>query len=231
MTGIGRAHRKGFEIQVKMQGQMIFAHKNFGTIEGESFETRGLKDVNESNRRQVVFKFPEQEEIYPGMVLQTKGSRDYWKVTDTEDLIQDDTYICLEVWVEKINEQGTNMRLNAEGKAVFYGSVSGGVQVGGYNNTQTVNVTNVTQDSEFDKAIQGILEVIKTAPIPEEDKEELTNDVKALNNLAVKATPDAAERAKLRLQVLEISLKAADLAVKTAPYLPAIYAFFEGLTK
>ncbi len=140
MTGIGDVDREVFEAHFEIKGQTVFAHKNFGTPNMESFESRAWKDFSEHNKRQVVFKFAEQEEIYTGMVLQIKGARDFWKVTDTEDLIEDDIFVCMEALVEKINEQGSRTRINTEGKAVFNGNVYGGVQVGGQNNTQTNTV-------------------------------------------------------------------------------------------
>ncbi len=126
------------------------------------------------------------------------------------------------------NQQNTTSGIT-QNTTNIHGSNYGGIQQGGQNNTQNITVTN---NPEFDKAIAGILEVIKSASINNEDKEELLADVKAINNLALKEpSPNLIERAKSRINLLEASFKAVDLAIKVAPYMPQIYAFFENLSQ
>ena len=90
---IGRAHRAAYENHLKMKSQTVFVHKNFGTSEMETFETRGLKNNADNYKRQVVFQFPEQIGAFAGDVIQINGSRDFWKISDTEDKIEDDIYL------------------------------------------------------------------------------------------------------------------------------------------
>jgi hypothetical protein len=222
MSGIAAAERAGYEIQLNLRGQTVFAHTNFGTPEVQTIELRGLKDTGQSNRRQVVFKFPNQADIFTGTVLQIKGSRDFWKVTDTEDLIHDDTYIYLEAWVEKINEQGTHMRLNAEGKAIFNGPVSGQVQIGGQGNSQSVTITNTT-NPDFAAAINSIIGLVRDSSISELDKEDIIADAERLHQLSQKEpSPDVVDRAKKKFDLLKSALEVGELAVKAGPYLALV---------
>ncbi len=105
---IGRAYRKRFEAMMRLKGQTIVVHENFNTPEATYFEVKGLRDPE--NSRQVIFQFPEAVEIPVGAVLQVKGSRDYWKVTDTEDIMESGVFINFETRVEKINLSGEPMR-------------------------------------------------------------------------------------------------------------------------
>ena len=52
-------------------------------------------------------------------MLQIKGSRDYWRVTDTEDITEDDTFINFEVRVEKINVAGKPTRPSSAGGTTY----------------------------------------------------------------------------------------------------------------
>jgi len=116
--GVGNAVRQAFQAMVRIQGQTILIHHNFDTPDATSFEARGLKNQAD-NSRQVVFQFPEQLDIPVGAVLQVKGSRDYWKATDTEDTIADDTFVLFEVRVEKINIAGQPTRPSVKGGTVY----------------------------------------------------------------------------------------------------------------
>ncbi len=228
MVNIARAHRKQAEILTRLKGQTVFVHRNFGTAEMDSFETRGLKELEGG---QVTFNFLKQEEMFPGMVLQGKGSRDYWKVDDTEDIIQDDLFICLEVRVHKINEEGASVRLNEQGKAIFTGNNYGVIQMGGQGNNQNVTVThNINPD--FTRAIEALADLVKSSSLSELEKEERLLEVERIGQLAQKEqTPEVKQLGTSKLQLLEAGLKAGDLAVKVAPYLPHLYAFFENMSK
>ncbi|MEJ7618384.1 MAG: hypothetical protein WKF30_15785 [Pyrinomonadaceae bacterium] len=63
--------------------------------------------------------------------------------------------------------------------------------------------------------------------MPDDDREELQNEVKTVNKLALKEKdPITLERAKLKLDY-QTSLTATDIGLKALPYLPALYQFFE----
>lgn len=109
----------------------------------------------------------------------------------------------------------------------------GAFQQNTQHSTQIVSQTiNTTNNPEFDKAIASILQLIQEGPIDKDEKEELNKEVENINNLALKEpSQNSLEKAKLRLSLLETLLKSADLFGKAAPYLPAVYGYFEGLTK
>src|SRR5438046_5298630 len=106
MSGVGRAMKSGFEAAVRITGQTIVIHQNTNSPEATSLEAKGLKNTASKRSSQVVFQFTEQLDIPDGAVLQVKGSRDYWRVTDTEDIVHDDTFVNFEVRVEKVNIAG-----------------------------------------------------------------------------------------------------------------------------
>jgi hypothetical protein len=110
MGDIGEALREGFEAIFEEMAQTITVHENFNTSKASSYEAKGLKNTEGKNSRQVVFQFPDPLDIGVGSVLQLKGSRDYWRVTDTEDIVEDSTLINFEVRVEKVNLAGQSTR-------------------------------------------------------------------------------------------------------------------------
>ncbi len=225
---VARAQRKSYEIRLRLQGQRVFVHKNFGTAQMESFEVRGLKEMAQNDRRQVVFQFPEQIDAYPDDVIQIKGSRDYWKIVDTEDHIEDDVYIYMEAWVQKINEQGGNVRLNEQGKAIFTGNNYGVLQMGGQGNTQTVTVThNINPD--FTEAIKALAGLVNSSSLSNLDKEERLAEIDRINQLGEKEqTPEVIALAKSKITSLETALKVADLALKAGPLISTLAGFFGG---
>jgi hypothetical protein len=114
---IGRAHLKAFEVAMRVAGQTILVHENFNTPQATYFEVRGMKV--DQGRASVVFQFPEALEIPLGAVLQIKGGRDYWRVTDTEDIFQQDVFINVEARVQKINVAGEPTRPVLKGGNVY----------------------------------------------------------------------------------------------------------------
>ncbi|MEJ7862396.1 MAG: hypothetical protein WKF90_12270 [Pyrinomonadaceae bacterium] len=223
--GIGRVKQQGFEMQLKLQGHTVFVHKNFGKSDMDSFETCAWKNFNDQDKRQVVFKFAKQEEIYADMVVQVKGARDFWKVTDTEDIIEDNTFICMEVLVVKINEQGNHTRLNNEGKAVFTGNVYGGVMIDGKNNTQT-NTVNV--NSDFTEAIDKLLNLIENSSLNPIQKIETKSNVQIIKQLAVlDKSPEVLEVATSKIEaVKEVISMTADMTSLGMVLVPILQAAF-----
>lgn len=112
---------------------------------------------------------------------------------------------------------------------VNIGQNYGGIQQGGQGNVQNITLSH-TNNPDFDKALASIVELIRASSIPEDEKEELQSEVQSINKLALKEQNQGTlERAKLKLDYLKTTLTAADLAVKAAPYITAIYHFFQSL--
>lgn len=117
--GIGDALREGFEALFEISAQTIIVHENFNTPEASSHEVKGLKNTADENPRQVVFQFLDPLDIHIGSVLQVKGSRDYWRVIDTEDMVEEGTFINFETRVEKINLAGQPTRPSPKGGTTY----------------------------------------------------------------------------------------------------------------
>ncbi len=107
---VGNAMKHALEASIRIMGQTILVHPDVQNLDVVSFEAKGIKSTASQRSTQVVFNFTEQLDIPVGAVLQVKNSRDYWRVTDTEDIVHDSTFINLEVRVEKINVTGQATR-------------------------------------------------------------------------------------------------------------------------
>ena len=146
--GIGQAHRGGFEAIMQVMGQTIIVHENFNTSDMNSYEVKGLKNTEGKNSKQVIFQFPDQLDIPVGAVLQVKGSRDYWKVKDTEDIVEDEIFINLEVHVEKINIVGEPTRPSRSLGTTF--NLQGThARVNIDSNDNSVNISNQNTENIF----------------------------------------------------------------------------------
>jgi hypothetical protein len=228
MSGAGEALKNVFEnVYLREFGSDVVIYENWNSPNMTSFETRGRK---QQDRGRVVFEFRLGTNVITANVLQIKGSRDFWRVEDVEDEDKYGVLIKHIARVTKINQQGNPIQLNSEGKAIFNigGSVYG-LQYGGKNNTQSITLTN---NPDFDNAISGLIQLIHLSSMTEDDKEEFQNELQAVNKLALKEkTPNALERAKLKLDYLKTSLDATDIAIKAAPLLTSLYHFFQSLPR
>jgi hypothetical protein len=219
------------EVYLGEMGIEVTVYHDWNSPGMTSFETRAWKDKAKGI---TVFEFKLGTEVYVGNVIQIADSRDFWRVEDVEDEIQLGSRIKHIARVTKINQQGNPIQLNSEGKAVHYttniqGHNYGGIQQGGQGNVQNITLTH-TNNPDFDRALASLVEIIRSSNLPADDKEELQGEVASINKLALKEqNPNTLERAKLKLDYLKTSLTAADLAVKAAPYLPALYQFFQSL--
>jgi hypothetical protein len=173
--GIGRALRQKFEALLKVYGQTIIVHLNFGTPEAIAFEVRGRQNTEEGNSRQVIFQFPEQIDVPVDSVLQAKGSRDYWKVTDTEDIIKEDTFINFEARVEKVNLAGQPTRPSLKGGNTFnlQGPHS---RVNIQSQDHSVNISHQTTENVF----ADMRQVIQTHIENEQERTLILNELDEL---------------------------------------------------
>jgi len=146
--GIGRAHQQAFKAMMRVMGQTIIVNEKFNTPEATYYEVKGLKNTAGKSSSQVVFQFPDQLEIPVGAVLQVKGSRDYWRVTDTEDIVEEDIFINFEARVEKINLAGQPTRPTLKGSNTFnlHGQHS---RVNIHSQDNSVNISHQTTENVF----------------------------------------------------------------------------------
>jgi hypothetical protein len=115
---------------------------------------------------------------------------------------------------------GTTIHYNAN-----IGTNYGGLQQGGEGNVQNITLTN---NPDFDKALSSLVELIRTSSIPDDDKEELQDEVSKVNKLALKEpAPGLLERAKTRLDMVKLGLQGTEIAIKAAPYVDAAWEYFK----
>jgi hypothetical protein len=88
---------------------------------------------------------------------------------------------------------------------------------------QTVNV-----NPEFDSAIKSLLEIVNTSTLNEHDKEELTNDIKQINKVALREPEEGiAEKANRRLDWVKTALAGGNLLIAASPHIDKIWMYFK----
>ncbi len=90
----------------------------------------------------------------------------------------------------------------------------------GFHINQTVNV-----NTDFDKAINGLLKIVQSSNLDDDDKEELSEKIVKVNQLALQDT--AIEKVNRRLDYIKTTLQGANLLVIATPYLEAIWNYFK----
>jgi hypothetical protein len=232
MSGAGKSLKRVFEdTLLDLKGVDVFIYENWQSEQMSSIEARAIKE-----RGKQYFEFPVNTRVKKDDVVQIKGSQDFWRVLDSEEDYKYGTAVKLHVRVNKIDESGNEIRLNAEGRAINYtaniqGHNYGGIQQGGQGNTQNVTLTN-TNNPNFDTAIKSLVELIQTSVISPEDKDELLTELQNINKLALKdANPALVERAKSKINYFELTANSVALGAKVAPYIPQLINYFETLLK
>jgi hypothetical protein len=167
---IGRAHLQAFKAAMRLTGQTILVHENFNTPEATYFEAKGMKVPQ--GKTSVVFQFPEALDIPVGAVLQVKGSRDYWRVTDAEDIIQQDVFINFETRVEKINLAGEPTRPVLKGGNT-YNLQGPHSRVNIHSNDSSVNISHQVTENVF----ADMRQVIQTHVQNEDDRRQILKDL------------------------------------------------------
>jgi hypothetical protein len=170
MGDIGEALREGFEMIFEELGHTIIVHENFNTPEATSYEVKGMEDRERKNSRPVIFQFLDPLDIHVGSVLQVKGGRDYWRVTDTEDIVKDGTFIKFEARVEKINLSGQPTRPSVRGGNTFnlHGAQS---RVNIQSQDSSVNISHQVTENLF----ADMRQVIQTHIQNEDERTQILN--------------------------------------------------------
>jgi hypothetical protein len=97
----------------------------------------------------------------------------------------------------------------------------------GPGNTQNIQI-NVTNNPDFDQAIAGLLQIIEASRLPNDEIEELKDEVVKLNRLALsEPKPGLLEKAKARIDLMKITFEGAKLLVHAAPYLHTAWEYFK----
>jgi Mn-dependent DtxR family transcriptional regulator len=105
----------------------------------------------------------------------------------------------------------------------IHGPNYGGIQQGGQGNTQNVTLTN-TNNPDFDRALAGLIELIRSSSMPDDDKQELEEEIGKVNKLALRdPAPGLLERAKSRLDMMKLAITGTDIAIKAAPHIDTLW--------
>lgn len=106
------------------------------------------------------------------------------------------------------------------------GTSHGPIQQGS-GNTQNIQV-NVTNNSDFDQAIAGLLQLIEASGLQRDEAEELKDEVIKLNKLAVsEPRPGLLEKAKARIDVAKVGFDGAKLLVAASPHLHTAWEYLK----
>jgi hypothetical protein len=226
MSGPGEALKHVFEdTLLDLKGVDVFIYQNWQSEQMSSIEARAMKE-----RGKQYFEFPLGTRVNKDDVVQIKGSQDFWRVLDTEEEYKFGIAVKLHVRVVKIDHLGNEIRLNSEGRAVYYtvnvhGDNRANIQQGGQGNVQTTNITNNTS---FVKAIRELTEVIDNSSLTPVNKIESQSDIQALQRLGeLEQTPEVKEAAKSRIESIEKTISlTADMVSLGMPIIMFIRAFF-----
>lgn len=100
------------------------------------------------------------------------------------------------------------------------------------NSTQNVHQVKITNNPDFNSAVDAVVNLIKESSLNNFKKEDLLTDVERIKNLAqLEPSQELVEHAKSKINYLETAIKGTELVTKLAPYLPQLYAYFESLVR
>jgi hypothetical protein len=167
---IGEALREGLQAKLEVLGQAFVVHYNFTLPDAYSVEVVGLTKPEGKSSGRMVFQFLDPFDVQEGSILQIKGARDYWKVIDTEDVVEYGTLVRFEVYVEKVNVAGQPSR-SPSGRIAKYqteihlsNSTIGILNTGEIEDVQSisVNASSLTESghAEMAKAIKELTEAV-----------------------------------------------------------------------
>lgn len=107
----------------------------------------------------------------------------------------------------------------------IHGSNYGGIQQGGRGNVQNIMLTN---NPDFDKALASLIEMIRSSSIPDDDKQEIQDELAKVNKLALREPAlGLLDRARSRLEVVKLALTGTDIAIKAAPHIKTLWDLIE----
>jgi hypothetical protein len=213
--------KAAMEQMLVYQGQTVIVHNDWKTNSETQVEVRALKG-------KYSFEFTEIGDVRLDSVLQVKGGSDYWRVIDIEENFDGNVIYSYKVSVSRLDGQGNPVKSSypQQASAVFHGDITGAVQIGGSQNTQTVNIQINTQ---FNNAFNKVLELIqKDSHLDEFQKEDAIDALQKLPELAKKEPSESVmKRAKEKLDVVNAAISTSkELALIAAPYLIELAKYF-----
>ena len=159
--------------------------------------------------------------IERGHQFQYQEGSEWWEVVDKEEEMSgDDVLIGYLITAESVGQDRKRMKKRDEATVVIHGPVTGGVQVGGSHNVQTVTV-----NQHFNESFNRLREAIEGSP--ELTTYQKQDAIEALDKLPALAKEERSEgvikRAKEKLELVKSIISIGkDLAIVAMPYLEAI---------
>jgi DNA-binding MarR family transcriptional regulator len=93
----------------------------------------------------------------------------------------------------------------------------------GPGNVQSVNIA-VTTNPDFDQAVAVVLQLIQASRLPDDEIEELREEVVKLNKLALSEPKSGLlERAKARIDFVRLGLQGTEVLIKAGPHLDSLW--------
>lgn len=212
--GIGEALREAFEATLEVLGNTFVIHDNFGSSDAKTFEAVGLKEIDEKGKTPV-FQFLDPIDVKIGSIIQIKGGRDFWKVVDTEDVVEYGTFVKFEVYIEKVDISGQPTRLSVRRGDTFHleGAHS---RVNIQSQDNSVNVSRQTTENIF----ADMRQVIQTRIANEVER---TRILIELNELEAAKGSD-----RFSQKYQSFIASAANHMTVLAPFIPALTQMLTG---
>jgi len=195
----------------------------------EQQETRVLKAIYELSEQNTA-KFVSFQELLPAVGMSDRDVTGICKGLEKDGYIEwpaEDLVTITRKGIHAIDSLGKpKERTGGDSYYTSIGTITGGAQVGA-GNTQNIQI-NQTNNPEFDQAIAALLQIVNSSGLPNDEIEELRDEVNKLNRLALsEPKPDSFEKAKFRLDKAKLTFEGTKLLVQAAPYLHTIYEYFK----
>lgn len=208
------ARENDFLTELDRQGIDIRVDTQPG-VAGRQYRAKALR-VNDD-----AFLVSKAHPIARGYQLQYLEGTDWWEVIDKEEEWSgSNAMIGYLVTVERVGEDRKRIEKRNESGVVIHGPVTGGIQVGGTHNVQTVTV-----NQQFNESFNRLREAIDGSPeltsYQKEDAIEALNKLPALADAGM--SEDVTGRAKDKLEMVKSVISIGkDLAIVAMPYLEAL---------
>lgn len=208
-------------------GQINITHKGRKLVEANMAEThaekehRVLEAMKDMSRMSRIILFPDLAERLEisdrELALICNGLHD-------EDSINFPGGDFVELKAGGYRRLEPNENQPTTGPVINIGQNYGAAAIGTHIN----QVVNITHNEEFTRAINSLVRLVQSSPLDSSDKEEITEEVVRINNLAARE-PIGSRLDKIRSTIkgLEVVLASAQLLEKAKPYLDGIWKYIK----
>lgn len=93
--------RFAFEEMLGLHGCDVIVFKHYGSGGQSEQKVRALQNTRTERGGGDIFQFAQRVDVAPGDVIQVQCSRDLWRVTDSQDFMDGNTFVNFDVSVER----------------------------------------------------------------------------------------------------------------------------------